>query len=90
MSRTVKERLQDPLWWLDQLLHVLGAVPAVLAPWLGGWGLAVGAAVGLYVQGRAEWEQRPVESKFDFGADLFFATLGGVVWALLGNLQHLT
>jgi hypothetical protein len=48
--------------------------------------MLAGAGIGLYIQGRAEWEQRPVESWFDFAADLTFAVIGGALWVLAGKL----
>lgn len=87
MSRTIGERMQDPLWWGEQALHfiILGGAPVVLFLWslrkrgpaLAGFVLAAAVAVA------REATQLPIESWADTIADILFTAVGGGVvgWA---------
>lgn len=94
--RSIRERLGDPLWWLEQAAHGGASWPGVFAgPW---WGLLVGLWIGLQrelVEARKQaqrlergwrgWLPQGTPEAFDLAADLVASTLGGALWGLLGR-----
>ena len=86
MARSLSERASDPIWYGEQVAHLLlGAVAALPAAW--GplpWLTCPLAALLLGVV--REYEQRPVQSWGDTIMDVAATLLGGVLVGVVRSL----
>lgn len=90
MTRPMSERVRDPRWWLDQVLHfLLGGALAYGFEDLGGWG-SFGFSLGLGIFRELVqnlrfngWRPRWDGSKADAGWDVLSWMLGAIVGSLV-------
>lgn len=96
MPRSIQERMKDPVWWFEQVLHFLaGLAPSaltcgILAHWFGPpialWcflGAVCGIAPGFARELHQNWGDKPARGSLeDSLLDLGFWVLGGMLGLL--------